>query len=594
MERRAVEEPQVQRRLAAIVAVDVAGYSRLVGIDEEGTLARLKALRRDLVDVPIARHRGRIVKTMGDGILIEFASIVDAVRCALEVQTSMAQGNAGLKPEQRIEFRVGIHLGDVVVEGEDLLGDGVNIAARLEGIAEPGGICLSRAAYEQIEGKIEVAAEDLGEQSLKNIKRPVRAYLIDAKAASLSGRNAPQLESALPLPDKPSIVVLAFANMSGDSEPEYFSDGLAEDIITDLSKLSSLFVISRNSAFVYKGKPTDVRRISRDLGVRYVLAGSVRKSGNRVRVTAQLTDGTTGTQLWAERYDRNLSDIFAVQDELTADIVAALSLRLNEKERRRFNRKGTLNITAYESFLRGREAFFSMSRASIAAAQAELARSIALDPRFALPHAFMAATHLLNYTNGWGDEPEKLLPLAYEEASRAVTLDDLEPQAHFRLSSVLLWMRQHDRSIAAVERAIALDPNFADGYANLGRTLHYAGRSMEALPHFKTAMRLDPHYHDIVLHFQAEVLFRLGRFADAAECAKRRILRNPATDISRVLLAACYGQLGEAAAARSAWTDALRANPAYSLELRRRTLPYKNPDDFEFLIEGLRKAGLPD
>jgi tetratricopeptide (TPR) repeat protein len=333
--------------------------------------------------------------------------------------------------------------------------------------------------------------------------------------------------------------------------------------------------------------------VGRELGVRYVLEGSVRKSGNRVRVTAELVDAANGVRAWAERYDRELVDIFEVQDDLTREIVGALSLRLSDSERQRLTRKGTLNIDAYEHFLRGREAFALMSQQSGASAQAEFAAAIALDPSFALPHAFMAATHILTYTNGWGAEPEDLLRLAYREASRAVALDELEPQAHFRLSSVLLWMRQHERSLAEVERAIALDPNFAYAYGNYGRTLHYAGRSAEALPYFEVAMRLDPHFHDILLHFQAEALFQLRRFEEAAERARQRIARNPATDITRVLLAACSGHLGDTAAAGAAWAEALAVNPGYSLDLRRRILPYKNPADFDLLIEGLRKAGLP-
>ena len=588
------------RKIAAILAADVVGFSRLTGADEDRTLARLRALRSDLIDPTIAVHNGRVVKRTGDGVLVEFRSVVDAVRCAIEVQNCMVDRNAGLPPERRIEFRIGVHLGDIVEESDgDLMGDGVNIAARLEGIAEPGAICLSEDAYRQVKSRLNLSVRDLGEIQLKNIAEPIRVYsiMIGIAAPTKPGIDteltARSVASALPVvPDKPSIAVLAFTNMSGDPEQDYFSDGIAEDLITDLSKIGGLFVIARNSAFSYKGRSVEVRSLARALGVRYVLEGSVRKSGTRIRVTAQLVDGTTGGQLWAERYDRNLTDIFAVQDELTTEIVGALSPKLIEAVNTRVRRKGTSNLAAYDHFLRAREIFPAHSKESAEATKAELEKAIKLDPDFSLPHAFMSAMHVLDYTNAWSSAPDESLRLATDEAKMAIALDEREPVAHFRLSSVLLWSRQHDEAIAAAQRAISIDPNFADGYANLGRTLHFAGHAQEGIPHIEQSMRLDPHYSDIVLHFLTECYFHTGRYSDAVESAKRRIVRNPKTDITRVLLAASFGHLGNFSAARAVWADLMEVNPSYSLQLRRRTLPYKNPADFERIVQGISVAGI--
>ncbi len=376
-----MKKQRVQRRLAAILAADVVGYSRLTGVDEEGTIARLRALRRELIDPAIDTHRGRIVKTTGDGILIEFASVVDAVRCAVEVQREITTRNTDVRADQRIEFRVGIHIGDVVVDGDDLLGDGVNVAARLEGIAEPGAICLSRAAYEQVHGKLDLVAEDMGEQRLKNIARPMRAYRV------LLDKGLHKPGPALPLPDKPSIAVLAFANMSGDPEQEYFSDGLAEDIITSLSHSRSLFVIARNSSFTYKGRAVDVKQIARELGVRYVLEGSVRRGGNRVRVTAQLIDAETGNHIWAERYDRDFADVFAVQDEITQAVAIAIEPTVAEMERQRAVRKPPENLGAWEAYQRGLWHMSRISSEENETAKHFFRRAIECDPNFAAAYA---------------------------------------------------------------------------------------------------------------------------------------------------------------------------------------------------------------
>ena len=399
------------RKLAAIIAIDVVGYSRLMGEDEAGT-ARMVRERREAAAPIVAAHGGRIVKTMGDGMLIEFASVVAAVECAVAMQKLMVERNAEAPEAKRVVYRIGVHLGDVLIEGDDILGDGVNIAARLEGICEPGGVLISGSAFDHVRGRIEAEFVDLGEMDLKNIAQPVRAYGV--KIGQGVAGSAPGKRRARAAPDKPSIAVLPFQNMSGDPEQEYFADGIAEDIITALSKLSQLFVIARNSSFTFKGKNVDVRDVSKNLGVRYVLEGSVRKSGNRVRITSQLIDAETGGHLWAERFDRDLTDIFAVQDDVTQQIVAALALNLSADDRQRLLTEHTDNLEAYDLFLRGRELWHLQSKESSRQARELMQRAIELDPGFVPAVAFLSATHILDYMNGWSDSPSRSL----EEAQR--------------------------------------------------------------------------------------------------------------------------------------------------------------------------------
>ena len=585
------------RKLAAILAADVVGYSRLASADEDRILARLRALRSDLIDPTIAVHNGRVIKRTGDGALVEFRSVVDAVRCAIEVQNGMIERNAGVPQDRRIEFRIGIHLGDVVEESDgDLMGDGVNIASRLEGVAAPGAICLSEDAYRQVKARLDLSVSDLGNTQLKNIAEPIRVYSLrvgtaaQAKAAATSEFPA-ALPSTAP-PPKLSIAVLPFANMSGDAEQEYFADGISEDTITALSKLSQLFVIARNSSFTFKGRNVNVQEVGRSLGVRYVLEGSVRKSGNRVRITAQLIDATTGGHLWAERFDRDLTDIFAVQDDVTQHIVGALALNLREGEQQRLATEHTDNLEAYDCFLRGREQLWRFTRDQNDQARELFRRAIELDPNFASACAFLAVTHGLDYINRWGTSPSTSVEQAEEFATRAVALDDQNPYAHWALGIINLHLRRHDLAICEAERTISLAPNLADGHEALGNALHYSGRSEEALACFDRAMALNPYYPDVWLHFQAQAMFQLGRYEDAAASLKRRLVRNPNTDVSRVLLAACYGHLGRFDEARVEWQEVFRINPDYSLEHRRKVLPYKNPSDFERAVDGLRKAGL--
>jgi adenylate cyclase len=583
------------RKLAAILAADVVGFSRLAGADEDRTLARLRALRSDLIDPTIAVHHGCVVKRTGDGALVEFRSVVDAVRCAVEIQNAMVERNAGVPDERRIEFRIGIHLGDVVEEADgDLMGDGVNIAARLEGIAKPGAICLSEDAFRQVRARLDLAVSDLGETQLKNIAEPMRVYSL-AVGLPAEAKPAAQVRLTEKKPaalEKPSIAVLPFQNMSGDPEQDYFADGISEDIITALSKLSQLFVIARNSSFTFKGKNTHVREIGKTLGVRYVLEGSVRKAGNRVRITAQLIDATNDGNLWAERFDRDLTDIFAVQDDVTEQIVAALSLNLTQGDRQRLMAEHTDNMEAFDCFLRGRELWWTHSKEPNAQARELLSRATALDPDFAPAWGWLAAAHINDYVSQWTASPSQSLERAYDAANRAVALDPQSSFAHWPLAFANLWMRRHDDAIRAAETQIAHNPNDAEGYNALGVFLHYVGRSEESLPHFERAMALNPLCPGMWLHFQGQVYYQLGRYDEAAGVLKRRIFRNPETDASHVLLAATYGQLGRLDEAREQWREALSVNPDYSLDHRRKVLPYKNPADFEFVVEGLRKAGL--
>ena len=585
-------EGREQRRLAAILAADVVGYSRLMEADETGTLARLKILRRDIIDPSIAAHSGRMVKLMGDGALVEFASAIDAVTCAVEIQKNVRERNATEAGDGGIWFRIGINVGDIIVEGDDIYGDGVNIASRLEGLAEPGGIFISRTAADQVRDKVPIRIEDRGDFTVKNITRPIQVFcvIVDGRTV-LTAASPPQAEPA-GQPKKLSIAVLPFANMSGDAEQEYFADGISEDTITALSKLSQLFVIARNSSFTFKGRNVNVQEVGRNLGVRYVLEGSVRKSGNKVRITAQLIDATTGGHLWAERFDRELTDIFAVQDDVTQQIVAALALNLTEGDQQRLATEQTDNLEAYDCFLRGREQLWRFTREQNNQGRELLQRAIELDPKFAPAYAFLAVAHGLDYMNRWSLSPSKSVEQAEEAATRAVALDDRYPYAHWALGIVNLYLRRHDAAISEAKRSISLAPNLAEGHESLGNTLHYSGRSEEALPCFDRAMALNPYYPDIFLHFQAQAIFQLRRYEEAIGILKRRLVRNPGTDVSRVLLAASYGHLGHFAEARAEWQEVFRVNPDYSLEHRRAILPYKNPSDFELVVDGLRKAGL--
>ena len=444
-----VSAKALQRRLAAIVSADVVGYSRMMSADEEGTLARLRKLRETIFDPLVERHEGRVVKLMGDGTLLEFPSVVEAVQCCVEIQREVAARNAGLDDNEVIEFRVGINLGDIIIEDADIHGDGVNVAARLEGLAPPGGICISRAARDQVRDKLDHVLRDLGEVALKNIPRPVRVFQVEFGEVAVAPR--------LPIPtarpaqtadtDKPSIVVLPFDNMSGDPEQEYFSDGITEDIITDLSKVSGLFVIARNSAFVYKDKTFNVPDACRELGVTFALEGSIRKAGNRVRITAQLIDGSSGGHLWAERYDRDLTDIFEVQDDVTQHIVGALKITLSDTDKTLMGDSGTKNVDAHDCFLRGRELIFGSKRDREIFEQstAWFRRAIELDPDYAAPYAGLAMAHILDYQNRWSETPEMSIHESQRFVDEAIARNDKEPFAHYVAATVAMFHKDYER-----------------------------------------------------------------------------------------------------------------------------------------------------
>jgi adenylate cyclase len=586
-------EERLQRRLAAILSADVVGYSRLMGIDEAGTHSRLNALRRELIDPTIAAHSGRIVKLMGDGALVEFASAVDAVTCAIEIQRKLRDHDPSRSEADPIRFRIGINVGDIIIDGEDILGDGVNIAARIEGIAEPGGISISEDAWRQVQGKVATNFVDAGEQSLKNIARPVRVYRLDLARKAATASVVPR-----PMPaqsDKPSIAVLAFTNMSGDPEQEYFSDGISEDIITDLSKLSEMHVIARNSSFTYKGKPVDVKQVGRDLGVRYVLEGSVRKAGNRVRVTGQLIDAESGAHIWADRFDRDLTDIFAVQDELTHEIISALKIKLSEGEKARIAGGGTKNVDAHDFFLRGRELVSGnkRDREMFAEANTYLRRAIELDPNYAGPYAALAWAYIMDYQNRWSDSPETSLDQAERLVDEAIAKDDKDPFVHYVAALLGLWKKDYERWAHEADRALLLNPNYALALNARGLVHVYTGEPVKGIAYIEHAMRLDPAQQQY-RHFLGTAYLVAGNYETAAAILKERVAITPTTDLSRALLASALGHLGRAEEAGQIWRELKEINPRYSYVDHFGRLPFRNPADADKFTDGLRKAGLAE
>ncbi|MDX1486423.1 MAG: tetratricopeptide repeat protein, partial [Alphaproteobacteria bacterium] len=533
-------EDRPQRRLAAILAADVVGYSALMEADEEAALRTLKG-HRELIDGLIFRHQGRVFGAAGDSVMAEFASAVEAVRAAIAIQEEVAARNAEKPAGGRMTFRIGVNLGDVMVDGGNLFGDGVNVAARLEGLCAPGEVYISNSVLAQVEGKLRLAFEDKGEQSVKNIARPVRVYQVRSEAASGAGPTAAR--EALPLPDKPSIAVLPFSNMSGDPEQDYFSDGITEDVITELSKISGLFVIARNSSFVYKGSPVSVRQVGQELGVRYVLEGSVRKAGNRLRITAQLIDAATDHHLWVDRYDRELEDIFAVQDEVARKVADALEVELTARERKQAEQRYTENMEAYDCFLRGRSYEARSTKDSNLLARKMFERAIELDPDFAGAYAILSHTHWRDWRNQWGHDPHPL-DRALEAAEKAVALDDSLPLAHAYLAWIYVFRSQHDKAIAEGRRAIALDSGFAEGYGRLGLILSLSGEPEAAVDAVRTAMRLDPHYPPNYLIYLGHAYYATGKYEQAIAALKDSLARNPEAMGCNTLLAVIYGELG--------------------------------------------------
>jgi len=574
---------QTKRKLAAILVADIAGYSRLMGADEEGTLARLKVLRSELIDPKNKQHRGRIVKTTGDGILIEFLSVVDAVRCAIEVQQGMVERNADVPQEKRIEFRVGVNLGDVMIEGRDLYGDGVNIAARLEALAEPNGICISGTVLNHARDKVSFDVEDAGEQTLKNIARPVHVYRIIIDPSQRPAKLKPEVP-ALALPDKPSVAVLPFTNMSGDPEQEFVSDGIAEDVITALSHYPSLFVIARNSSFTYKGRTVDVKQVGRELGVRYVLEGSVRKAGNRIRVTAQLIEAGTSNHVWAERYDRDLADIFAMQDELTQALTTALAPAIADAELRRAMRKPPESLDAWAA---------KATPEDDATAERFFKQAIDLDPTFAGGYSALALYQLQAAAIY-----QKLdLPSAQRSAEalarRAVALDGADAEARSCLGWALQARGETDGALAEIERALSMSPNLAIAHGQRGATLIFVGRPREGLTALETGIRLDPRdpYLAVRLLHVACGLYFCSEYEASIEASKRLIRSYPDFPMIYRWSAAALGQLGRTAEAKEALEKAVsRAPAAFDMYVRTRA-PWFRPEDHAHLVKGLRKAG---
>jgi adenylate cyclase len=549
---------RVQRRLAAILAADVAGYSRLMGSDDEGTLAALKDCR-ELVALKSKQHRGRIINTPGDSALIEFASAVDAARCAVEIQKEMARRNVVIPEDRRLEFRIGIDVGDIIIDESDIYGDGVNIAARVESLANPGGICLSENAYQQIKGKLTLNARDMGEQQLKNIAQPVRVYRVQLSDAPA--------RPTLALPDRPSIAVLPFQNMSGDPEQEYFADGITEDITTALSRLRWFFVIARNSSFSYKGKVIDVRVIGREIGVRYVLEGSVRKSGGQLRVTAQLIDAMSGNQIWAQRYDRELADIFALQDEITANVVATIEPQLYAAEDYRAKQKPPENLDAWGCVARGLSLILKLTKHDNAASQELLKKAITIDPSYAQAHSLLAFS--LSLANSWGWQPsQSVLPPAWDAAQRAIRLDPDNPWAHLALGHVHRQRLELQDAVAEFQNAIALNPNFAFAHTHLGLALCFLGRSEEALVELDTAERLSPRDFQAGLNNigRAIACFIDERYRDGIDFAKKAVRQSPDTAGAHHLIVVNSALAGEVADAKVALQTLKRLEPDLSLE----------------------------
>jgi adenylate cyclase len=581
---------RLQRRLTAILAADIAGYSRLMGADEEGTLAQLKAHRHALLDPKIEEHQGRIVKTTGDGMLAEFASVVDALRCAIEIQRGMLGCNADLPQERRIEFRVGINVGDIIIDGGDIYGDGVNVAARLEGLAEPGGICVSGRVQEDARGKLDITFEDAGEQQLKNIAWPVRVYRV-----RLSGEAA-QSRPALALPDKPSIAVLPFTNMSGDPEQDYFADGMTEDIITGLSRARWLFVIARNSSFAYKGRSTDVKQVARELGVRYVLEGSVRKVGERVRISAQLAEGTFGRQLWAKRYDRELSDIFAMQDEITETIIGAVEPELGKVERRRSAGKRPDNLDAWDIYQRGMSHLYEYTKDDLQRARQYFAQAIARDPQLGPAHSGLAETYYYEGVYGFADSISDNREKALAPALRAVVLDAEDAGAHCTLGRAYYMRREYDAAFRELKTALELNPSLALAHYGLGATLVFSGSAEEGIPHLTAAIRLSPHDPNMgsFLVRLADAAYFLKRYEEAAEWA-RRAMQQPNFQWSRyTVLIAALAQLGRLDEARNCIQQLQVKRPNTSIAFVRETHLFGDTASFAHYLDGLRMAGLPD
>jgi adenylate cyclase len=587
-----MDVPGPERRLAAVLAADMVGYSRLMEADETGTLARLKTHRIELIDPAIAKNRGRIIKTTGDGMLVEFHSVVDAVLCAAEVQHRMAKRNVDVAPARWMQFRIGINLGDVIVDGNDIFGDGVNVAARLEMLADPGGICVSGAVRDQVGDRLEdVGFEDLGEQAVKNIVRPIRVYRVRLEPASKAGQEDAKNTAAAPvLARKPSIAVLPLVNMSGDPQQEFFADGLTEDLITELSRFHDLLVISRNSTFVYKGKAVKMQEVARELGVDYLLEGSVQKSGDRIRVTVQLIDAETDRHIWAERYDRELEDIFAIQDEMTRAIVATLPGRVEAASHDRAKRKPTDNMAAYECVLAAKVLHHRSAREDNVEAQRLLDRAIALDRNYAHAHAWKACVLGQTWVYNWCADRDAIFQQVAAELEIALALDDNDSDVHRILAALNVNREDHDKAAYHQERALALNPNYDLVVVQQGELLTWLGRPEEGIDWIKRAMRLNPYHPERFWNHLGRACYCAEKYAEAV-AAFSRITRPDYTH--HAFLAATFAQMGNAVAAAAHAAEVLKREPEFSVAVYLATQHYKGEIDRRRHETGLLRAGLP-
>ena len=579
-------EQRVQRRLAAILAADVVGYSALMQRAEEATYAEFERLKREVIEPSLSRHDGRLIKTTGDGALAEFASPSAAVRCAVEIQEGIASGRSSLT------LRIGVNLGEVIVGADgDLFGDGINIAVRLEGVADPGGVLISEKVHSEVEGKLDVGFEDRGEQQLKNISKPVHAYAVRAGASSALTE---RLSAAPPLPDKPSIAVLPFENMSGDPEQEYFADGMVEEITTALSRFKWLFVIARNSSFTFKNKAVDIKEAGRKLGVRYVLEGSVRKASGKVRITGQLIDAVTGAHIWADRFERDLTDIFALQDDVTVAVVSAIEPKLLQTEIAEAARRRPENLTAYDLYLRAMQQWYPTTREGVAEAIRLARRALELDPRFALVAALAGQCHQINVVLGYASDPQFERNEAVRLIHLALSLDDGDPETLARASLISAFMvGDRESAIEMADRAVALNPNSFLAWSARGWAYLLAGQPEEAVRSFERAIRMSP--VDPLLHraFAALgiALIELGRFDEAIVAGKKAQRQNPSFPVAYRCLASAFAHLGRDAEARAAAMRSLEVDPAFTISA---SIARGWSSNMKLYFEGLRKVGLPE
>ena len=623
-----------KRKLTAVFIADVAGYSRLMVDDEAATVKTLEAYK-EIIFASIKQHRGLLIDSPGDNLLAEFASVVDAAQCAVAVQKELQARNVTLPENRKMRFRIGINLGDVIEEQGRIYGDGVNIAARLEALADPGGICISRTVFDHVEGKLPFDYEYIGEQALKNIAKPIPAYkvlmgpravaarakqksptiglrgrrrvlaviaaiiaVIVAHAVWKLHRGGPGIEPpsigkmTSPLPDKQTVAVLPFANLSGDPNQEYLSDGLTEDLITALSAIPRLLVIARNSTFTYKGKPVNVQQAGRELGARYILEGSIQTAGDRVRIAAQLIDADTGNHLWAERYDRELKDIFSLQDEITLKIIRSLQATIGEEHQRLATQKAPKSLDAYLKVLKGRAYLQSNNREDNRKARQLFEEAIALDQGYSAAHLLVARTHLRELWLGWSRSPEESLAKVTEVADKALALDPSGAGIHALLSQIHLLKGQYDKAIAEGERAISLSPGSVDGYISLGMSLYYTGKYEEAAKAYKEALSFDPTPPARLLANLGNAHLMMGQYKEAEAAYKQALLRSPRDVWAHVGLAAMYSLSGREKEARGAAAEVLEVDPLFSLEHLERMSPYRNQSERERLTEALRKAGL--